>query len=169
RTASISRAESSATGSARCPTPRRAGARPSSDTPMSSRYANSCSSATTSKSSLPPAPANAFSSWQKTWPSETPPELRRVLDPSRQWRRLRDRRGATVQPLIRAASLRGFGALVSELGCEADHLLERFGIAPDVRESDDGLLSITSHDRMLDAAADELSCPDLGLRLAERQ
>src|SRR5699024_2516260 len=69
----------------------------------------------------------------------------------------------------RAASLRGFGALVSELGGEADRLLERFGIAPDVLESDDGLLSITAHDRMLDAAADELSCPDFGLRLAERQ
>src|SRR5699024_1506442 len=82
---------------------------------------------------------------------------------------LRDRRGATVQPLIRAASLRGFGALVSELGGEADRLLERLGIAPDVLESDDGLLSITAHDRMLDAAADELSCPDFGLRLAERQ
>lgn len=74
-----------------------------------------------------------------------------------------------MQPLIRAASLRGFGALVSELGGEADRLLERFGIAPDVLESDDGLLSITAHDRMLDAAADELSCPDFGLRLAERQ
>lgn len=74
-----------------------------------------------------------------------------------------------MQPLIRAASLRGFGPLVVELGGDPARLLERFGIAPDALERDDVLLSITAHDRMLDAAADELGCPDLGLRLAERQ
>lgn len=74
-----------------------------------------------------------------------------------------------MQPLIRAASLRGFSALVTDLSGDPDRLLERFGIAREVLESDDGLVSITAHDRMLDAAADELGCPDLGLRLAERQ
>ncbi|WP_295647529.1 AraC family transcriptional regulator [uncultured Dietzia sp.] len=74
-----------------------------------------------------------------------------------------------MQPLIRAASLRGFDALVIELGGDPARLLERFDIAADVLEHDDGLLSITAHDRMLDAAAAELYCPDLGLRLAERQ
>ncbi|GAA4260987.1 AraC family transcriptional regulator [Dietzia aurantiaca] len=74
-----------------------------------------------------------------------------------------------MQPLIRAASLRGFGALVTELGGDPARLLERFDIAADVLEHDDGLLSITAHDRMLDAAASALHCPDLGLRLAERQ
>ena len=74
-----------------------------------------------------------------------------------------------MQPLIRAASLRGFGALVTELGGDPEALLADFGIDREVLESDDGLLSITAHDRMLDAAAAELACPDLGLRLAERQ
>lgn len=74
-----------------------------------------------------------------------------------------------MQPLIRAASLRGFGALITELGGDPDRLLEQHGIAREMLESDDGLLSITAHDRMLDAAASELDCPDLGLRLAERQ
>lgn len=74
-----------------------------------------------------------------------------------------------MQPLIRAASLRGFGALVTELGGDPAELLERFGIAPQTLQDEDGLLSITAHDRMLDAAADALDCPDLGLRLAERQ
>lgn len=74
-----------------------------------------------------------------------------------------------MQPLIRAASLRGFGALVTELGGDPDHLLVRFGIEPEALADEDGLLSITDHDRMLDAAADHLRCPDLGLRLAERQ
>ena len=74
-----------------------------------------------------------------------------------------------MQPLIRAASLRGFGALVTELGGDPALLLQRFDIAAEVLEHDDGLLSITAHDRMLDAAAAELDCPDFGLRLAERQ
>lgn len=59
-----------------------------------------------------------------------------------------------MQPLIRAASLRGFGALVTELGGDPAELLERFGIAPQTLQDEDGLLSITAHDRMLDAAAD---------------
>lgn len=74
-----------------------------------------------------------------------------------------------MQPLIRAASLRGFGPLVTELGGDPDVLLAGFGIDREILESDDGLLSITAHDRMLDSAAAELDCPDLGLRLADRQ
>lgn len=74
-----------------------------------------------------------------------------------------------MQPLIRAASLRGFVPLVSELGGDPDRLLEQFGITPETLRDEDGLVSITAHDRMLDAAAAELDCPDLGLRLAERQ
>lgn len=72
-------------------------------------------------------------------------------------------------PMIRAASLRGFVPLVDELGGDVDDLLGRFGIARQVLADDDGLVSITAHDRMLDAAAEELGCPDLGLRLADRQ
>lgn len=71
--------------------------------------------------------------------------------------------------MIRAASLRGFVPLVDELGGDADNLLGRFGITREVLADDDGLVSITDHDRMLDAAAAELGCPDLGLRLADRQ
>jgi AraC-like DNA-binding protein len=71
--------------------------------------------------------------------------------------------------MIRAASLRGFVALVDELGGDPGALLKRFGIDERVLRNDDGLLSITAHDLMLDAAAQELDCPDLGLRLAEVQ
>ncbi len=74
-----------------------------------------------------------------------------------------------MQPLIRAASLRGFAELVTELGGDPDRLLARFGIEPETLADEDGLLSITDHDRMLDVAAAHLRCPDLGLRLAERQ
>ncbi|KGN36131.1 transcriptional regulator [Knoellia subterranea KCTC 19937] len=71
--------------------------------------------------------------------------------------------------MIRAASLRGFGPLVRGLGGDPGELLRRFGLDPTALTSDDALVPITSHDRMLDAAARELSCPDFGLRLAASQ
>lgn len=72
-------------------------------------------------------------------------------------------------PLIRAASLRGFVELVEELGGRPSALLERFGIDEALLRDDNGLVPITAHDLMLDAAARELGCPDLGLRLAQAQ
>lgn len=75
----------------------------------------------------------------------------------------------TWGPVIRASSLRGFGPLVEELGGDPRPLMERFGIDPAVVDSDDGFVSITAHDLMLDGAGELLQCPDLGLRLAERQ
>lgn len=71
--------------------------------------------------------------------------------------------------VIRAASLRGFVPLVEALGGDPAALLERFGIAAEALTRDDGLIPITAHDLMLDSAADELGCPDFGLRLAEGQ
>lgn len=71
--------------------------------------------------------------------------------------------------LIRSASLRGFPELVRELGGDPLDLLEQHGIDPEVLEADDGVLPITGHDLMLDRAAVELACPDLGLRLAAAQ
>lgn len=77
--------------------------------------------------------------------------------------------GAGDTALVRAASLHGFAPLVEELGGNPLRLLERHGIPPSVLDDDDVLISITAHDLMLDATAAELDCPDLGLRLAERQ
>ncbi len=74
-----------------------------------------------------------------------------------------------VGPQIRAASLRGFAALVEDLGGDPGELLLRFGIDAGLLQDDDGLISITAHDRMLDAAARDLDCSDLGLRLAASQ
>ncbi|MGW0143663.1 AraC family transcriptional regulator [Streptomyces calvus] len=71
--------------------------------------------------------------------------------------------------MIRAAGLRGFVPLVEQLGGDADRLLARFGVAPSVLESDEALIPITVNDLLLDGAAAELGCPDLGLRLAEAQ
>ncbi|MDT0202937.1 AraC family transcriptional regulator [Nocardioides sp. AE5] len=72
-------------------------------------------------------------------------------------------------PMIRAASLRGFVPLVRELGGDPAALLARFGIDPAALDSDDSLIDLAAHDRMLDGVADELGCPDLGLRLSQRQ
>lgn len=74
-----------------------------------------------------------------------------------------------VGPMIRAASLRGFVPLVEQLGGDAGRLLDRFGVSRADLASDDGLISLTAHDLMLDAAAEELECPDLGLRLSVAQ
>lgn len=76
---------------------------------------------------------------------------------------------ATMGPMIRAASLRGFAPLVRELGGDPEAFLRRFHIPASATESDDGLIDITAHDLMLDTVARELDCPDLGLRLAVAQ
>lgn len=72
-------------------------------------------------------------------------------------------------PMVRAASLRGFDSLVIELGGDPAAWLSRFGIDETALADDDALVPITAHDLMLDAAAQELDCPDLGLRLAAEQ
>ena len=71
--------------------------------------------------------------------------------------------------MIRGASLRGFAGLVESLGGDPGELVRRFGIPADALTSDEGLVPITSHDLMLDAAARDLNCPDFGLRLARAQ
>lgn len=74
-----------------------------------------------------------------------------------------------MEPLIRSTSLRGFIPLVTELGGDPYDYLDRFGISRLLVERSTGLVPITAHDRMLDAAATELDCPDFGLCLAEHQ
>ncbi|MFD8453205.1 MULTISPECIES: AraC family transcriptional regulator [Streptomyces] len=71
--------------------------------------------------------------------------------------------------MIRGASLRGFARLVEELGGVPGEFTARFSIPPQALTSEAGLVPITSHDLMLDAAARDLGCPDFGLRLAHGQ
>jgi AraC-like DNA-binding protein len=74
-----------------------------------------------------------------------------------------------MNPIVRASTRRGFPAVVAELGGDAAALLERFRIAPDAAGSDTATMPAGTLARLLEAAAAELACPDLGLRLAERQ
>ncbi|MGW4247340.1 AraC family transcriptional regulator [Nocardia sp. NPDC004722] len=71
--------------------------------------------------------------------------------------------------MARAASLRGCRELVDELGGDGVALLDRFGIALEAVHSEDALVPAESLGWVLEIAAAELDCPDLGLRLAARQ
>ncbi len=74
-----------------------------------------------------------------------------------------------MNPIVRAATLRGFPAVVAELGGDTAALLERFRISPDAADSDTATMPAVTLARVLETAAADLACPDLGLRLAERQ
>ncbi|RZT86653.1 AraC-like DNA-binding protein [Pseudonocardia sediminis] len=94
--------------------------------------------------------------------------------------------------MIRAAALRGLTPLVDSLGGDGAALLARFRVPPgavdpvsdprghrpadaDGTPADDGpdaadvLIRSSTAGRILETAAAELTCPDLGLRLAEQQ
>lgn len=83
--------------------------------------------------------------------------------------------------MIRAAALRGLAPLVDGLGGDGAALLARFRVPPDavdpegaggpgeVPDGSDVLIRSSTAGRILETAAGELGCPDLGLRLAEQQ
>ncbi|MDN5916426.1 MAG: AraC family transcriptional regulator [Pseudonocardia sp.] len=78
--------------------------------------------------------------------------------------------------MTRAAALRGLPPLVDQLGGDGAALLTRFRVPVDAVETDgagdgvdDALVPSRTVGRILETAAAELACPDLGLRLAEQQ
>jgi AraC-like DNA-binding protein len=74
-----------------------------------------------------------------------------------------------MEPMVRAAALRGLPALVDRLGGDGAALLARFRIPPAALGSDDAVIRADGASRVLETAAAELRCPDLGLQLAGRQ
>ncbi|WP_307817554.1 AraC family transcriptional regulator [Nocardia acididurans] len=74
-----------------------------------------------------------------------------------------------VAATTRAAGLRGFAELAQELGGDGLALLARFDITPEAVASEDAMISADAAGWVLEAAATELDCPDIGLRLAARQ
>jgi AraC-like DNA-binding protein len=77
-----------------------------------------------------------------------------------------------IDPLVRAAPLRGLPTLVDELGGDGAALLARFGLPPEGPDGPDGtdaMVPAGTLGRVLDAAAAEVHRPDLGLLLADRQ
>ncbi|MFC3381965.1 AraC family transcriptional regulator [Couchioplanes azureus] len=74
-----------------------------------------------------------------------------------------------MEPVVRAASLRGLPALLDGLGGDGAALLARFGVTCAAVESDDAVIPALAAGELLETAAAELGCPDLGLRLAATQ
>ena len=71
--------------------------------------------------------------------------------------------------LIRAAAMRGYPELVRELGSDPAAMVARFGIPAGAERDENAFISFAALTRMLEATAEELSCPDFGLRLSGRQ
>lgn len=71
--------------------------------------------------------------------------------------------------MVRAAALRGLQPLVDDLGGDGAALLARFRVPPEAVDVDDAVIGSRTAGRLLETAAAELACPDLGLRLAEHQ
>ncbi|MFI6071552.1 AraC family transcriptional regulator ligand-binding domain-containing protein [Actinoplanes sp. NPDC051343] len=71
--------------------------------------------------------------------------------------------------MVRAAGLRGLPALIDELGGDGRELFGRFGADAAAPATDDAVVESMAAGLILEAAATELDCPDLGLRLAGQQ
>lgn len=71
--------------------------------------------------------------------------------------------------LIRATNLRGYPELVTELGGDPGALMGRFHLSPGIEHQDDTFVPFEAVALLLDASAEELACPDLGLRLVRWQ
>ncbi|MFK0090792.1 AraC family transcriptional regulator [Pseudomonas sp. NPDC090755] len=71
--------------------------------------------------------------------------------------------------LIRKASFVGFRELVSQLGGDADALLQRFRVFPQMLQEEEARLPLRSLIGAMELAAQTLNCPDFGLRMAEYQ
>ena len=71
--------------------------------------------------------------------------------------------------LFRATTLWGYAELVSQLGGDPEMFRTRFRIPPDIENQEDAFISTDAYVRMLQASADDLNCPDFGLRLSRWQ
>lgn len=72
-------------------------------------------------------------------------------------------------PAIRSAGLRGFRGTVAELGGDAETYALAAGLPVAALDADDLLVEDVAMAAVLEIAAAELQCPDLGLRIARRQ
>jgi AraC-like DNA-binding protein len=74
-----------------------------------------------------------------------------------------------MSSLIRATTLWGYGELVEELGGDPELFVTRFRIPPGIENQEDTFISFDAYVRMLEASAEDLRCPDFGLRLSRWQ
>jgi AraC-like DNA-binding protein len=71
--------------------------------------------------------------------------------------------------MVRAGGLRGYTALMRELGADPIAMLRRYRIAPESLEDDDALLSLRAVVHLIEASSVATRCPDFGLRMAHNQ
>ena len=71
--------------------------------------------------------------------------------------------------LIRATTLWGYGELVENLGGDPEPFVKRFRIPPGIESQEDAFISFDAYVRLLEASAEDLRCPDFGLRLSQWQ
>lgn len=71
--------------------------------------------------------------------------------------------------VVRVVYLQKFGELVGQLGGDADLLLSKVGLDADVLESRNGMIPYRTLVHLLERAAEELDCPDFGMRLTALQ
>ena len=71
--------------------------------------------------------------------------------------------------LVRSAGLQQFRQCVESLGGDADIYAQRAGLAVEALDTDELLVEDTAIAAVLEIAAADLACPDLGLRVGEAQ
>jgi AraC-like DNA-binding protein len=71
--------------------------------------------------------------------------------------------------MVRVQTLRGYPELVRDLGGSPNRLLRRSGVDPAAINQLTAFISFETLIDLLERSADDLSCADFGLRLAERQ
>jgi AraC-like DNA-binding protein len=71
--------------------------------------------------------------------------------------------------VVRAAALKGYEALMTELGVDPQPMLERNDIDPDLLHDAESMISLTATARLLEDSSAVTQCPDFGLRLVGRE
>src|SRR5947207_1358379 len=71
--------------------------------------------------------------------------------------------------VVRAAALKGYEALMHELGVDPRPVLERNDIDPGLLRDTESMISLSATARLLEDSAAATQCPDFGLRLVGRE
>ncbi|TPQ33128.1 MULTISPECIES: AraC family transcriptional regulator [Cupriavidus] len=74
-----------------------------------------------------------------------------------------------MDALVRASGLRGYPALMRDLGCDPTPLLQRYHLDEGALGSDDAMISLRAVVHLLEASAEQTRTGDLGLRLSRHQ
>jgi AraC-like DNA-binding protein len=74
-----------------------------------------------------------------------------------------------MSTLIRAAGMRGAAGFLRERGVAIEPLMDQLKIPRAALDDEELRISLPAYGQLLEIASDKAQCPDLGLRIAERQ